>query len=495
MTGLNAQTLSDLSAPVSTPTYERSGIRTGIVHFGVGGFHRAHQARYLDLLLESGAAREWGICGVGVLAKDRRMSEVMAEQDCLYTLSVTEPDGAWTPRVVGSIVEYLFAPDDPEAVVEKLADPDTRIVSLTITEGGYNISATTGVFDAANPAVRADLVPGAVPATVFGLVAEALSRRMARGTAPFTIMSCDNIQGNGHVARTCFTAFARLRDPALADWLDREGAFPNSMVDRITPATTAAMRAELTDRFGIEDGWPVVTEPFLQWVLEDEFTLGRPEFGRVGVQLVEDVAPYELMKLRMLNASHQALCYLGHLTGYRLVHEVVQDEAFRRFLLRYMDEEARPTLLPVPGIDLDTYRDTLIERFANAAVGDTVARLCAESSDRIPKWLLPVLRSQLATDGAIACAATVVAGWARYCEGIDEGGAPIEVVDPLRDRLMALARRQHDDPTVFLSDRSVFGDLIDEPRFVDAYRAALASLHTRGARATIVDLLRDQRTP
>ncbi|MFD0364113.1 mannitol dehydrogenase family protein [Nocardia sp. GCM10030253] len=491
MTALNSRTLSDFGAPVSTPTYDRTGIRTGIVHFGVGGFHRAHQARYLDLLLELGVAREWGICGVGVLAQDHRMSEVMVEQDCLYTLCITEPDGTWIPRVVGSIVDYRYAPADPEAVIEKLAHPDTRIVSLTITEGGYNISATTGEFDVANPAIRADLAPGAVPATVFGLVTEALSRRKARGTAPFTIMSCDNIQGNGHVARTCFTAFARLRDPELADWLAHEGAFPNSMVDRITPATTAAMTAELTRRFGIDDGWPVATEPFMQWVLEDAFTLGRPDFGRVGVQLVEDVAPYELMKLRMLNASHQALCYLGHLAGYRLVHEVVQDPTFTQFLLRYMDKEARPTLLPVPGIDLDAYRDTLIERFSNAAIGDTVARLCAESSDRIPKWLLPVVRSQLAEGGEIVCAATVVAAWARYCEGIDEQGEPIDVVDPLRDRLMALARRQRDDPTVFLSDRSVFGNLIDEPRFVAAYRTALASLHTRGARATVVDLLRE----
>jgi mannitol 2-dehydrogenase len=491
MTGLNWRTPSDLDARVSTPTYDRSEISTGIVHFGVGGFHRAHQARYLDLLLELGDAREWGICGVGVLAQDRRMSEVMAEQDGLYTLCVTEPDGTWIPRVVGSIVEYRYAPDAPEAVIEKLAHPGTRIVSLTITEGGYNISPATGEFDATDPAVRADLAAGAVPATVFGLVTEALSRRRARGTAPFTIMSCDNIQGNGDVARTSFTSFARLRDPELADWLAREGAFPNSMVDRITPATTTAMTTELTRRFGIEDGWPVVTEPFTQWVLEDAFTLGRPDFGKVGVQLVDDVAPYELMKLRMLNASHQALCYLGHLAGYRLVHEVVQDPLFERFLLRYMDVEARPTLLPVPGIDLDAYRDTLIERFSNAAIGDTVARLCAESSDRIPKWLLPVVRAQLADGGEITCAATVIAGWARYCEGIDEQGAPIDVVDPLRDRLMALARRQYDDPTVFLSDRSVFGNLIDDPRFIDAYRAALASLHTRGARATVRDLLHD----
>jgi mannitol 2-dehydrogenase len=487
MTKLNARTVTDLDVPA--PGYDRTGIRTGIVHFGVGGFHRAHQAMYLDRLLVLGAARQWGICGVGVMPADRRMRDVLTKQDCLYTLCVTEPDGAWTVRVIGSIVEYLYAPDDPEAVIEKLAGADTRIVSLTITEGGYNISATTREFDATEPAVAADLAPGVIPTTTFGLVTEALARRKARGLAPFTIMSCDNIEGNGHVARTVFTAFARLRDPELAEWISREGAFPNSMVDRITPVTTAEMTAQLGRRYGIEDGWPVVTEPFTQWVLEDAFTLGRPDFDRVGVQLVDDVAPYELMKLRLLNASHQALCYLGYLSGYRMVHEVAQDPVFERFLLRYMNNEAMPTLRPVPGIDLGEYRRTLIERFSNAAVGDTVARLCAESSDRIPKWLLPVVRSQLASGGDIACAATVVAAWARYCEGVDEQGEPIEVVDPLRDRLMALASRQHDDSAAFLSDRSVFGDLIDEPRFVAAYRTALDSLHTRGARATVVDLV------
>ncbi|WP_429417767.1 mannitol dehydrogenase family protein [Nocardia sp. GAS34] len=469
--------------------YDRSGLTTGIVHFGVGGFHRAHQAMYVDTLLGGGGARDWAICGVGVLPGDCRMRDVLTAQDGLYTLSVVEPDGSWDTRVIGSIVEYLYAPDDPEAVLAKLADPATRIVSLTITEGGYGISAVSGEFDASAPAVAADLAPGAVPGTVFGLVVEGLARRRAAGIAPFTVMSCDNIEGNGHVARRVFGAFARLRDPALGDWVEQQVRFPNSMVDRITPVTPPDAAAEVLRRTGIEDGWPVVTEPFTQWVLEDSFTLGRPPYERAGVQVVADVTPYELMKLRLLNASHQGIAYFGHLCGYRLVHEAAQDPLFDRFLMRYMDLEATPTLRPVPGVDLDRYKRTLIERFANPAIGDTIARLCAESSDRIPKWVLPVIRERLAVDGEIECAAAIVAGWARYAEGVDEQGEPIEVVDRLRGELMPLARRQRAEPTAFLSAREVFGDLIEEPRFVRAYVSALESLHAKGARATLADLV------
>ena len=302
-------------------------------------------------------------------------------------------------------------------------------------------------------------------------------------------MSCDNIEGNGHVAQRTFTAFARLRDPDLADWIERDVAFPNSMVDRITPATTPTTVAEVTRRYDIDDAWPVVTEPFTQWVLEDHFTMGRPAYEQVGVQPVADVAPYELMKLRLLNAGHQAMCYFGYLSGYRLVHEAADDELIARFLLRYMDEEATPTLQPVPGVDLDVYKRTLIERFSNPAVRDTISRLCAESSERIPKWLLPVIRQQLRSGGAVACSAAVVASWARYAEGVDEDGEPIDIVDPLRDRLTALAARQRDQPTAFLTERAIFGDLVDEPRFVAAYLEALDALHAVGARATLARLL------
>jgi len=387
-------------------------------------------------------------------------------------------------------VEYLYAPDDPEAVVEKMAAPSTRIVSLTITEGGYNVSDITGEFDVKNPAVVADLEPGAVPRTTFGLVTEALRRRQMRGLRPFTIMSCDNLQDNGYRSKRVFTAFARLRDPELGDWVERGARFPNSMVDRITPVTTDGDRAEISERFGIDDRWPVVCEPYTQWVLQDDFTDGRPPYERAGVQVVDHVEPYELMKLRLLNGSHQAMAYFGYLAGYRLVHEAARDPLFQAFLLGYMDKEATPTLAPVPGVDLDGYKYTLIERFSNPQVRDTIARLCAESSDRIPKWLLPVVREQLANGGEIRRSAAVVASWARYAEGVDEAGQPIEVIDRLRDCLMQAARRQREDPDAFIANRDIFGDLADEKPFVSAYRSTLASLHQRGARATLESLVR-----
>jgi mannitol 2-dehydrogenase len=476
---------------VPRPAYDRARVTTGVVHFGVGGFHRAHQAAYHDRLMNEGKALDWGICGVGVMPADRRMKEALDAQDGLYTLVVKHTDGTYEPRVIGAITEYLFAPDDPEAVIEKLADSATRIVSLTVTEGGYSIDPVSGEFDPSG--VAHDLEPGAAPQTTFGLVTEALRRRRARGLAPFTVMSCDNLQGNGHLSRHAFSAFARLRDPELGAWVEREVRFPNSMVDRITPQTTDKDRAEVRERFGIDDRWPVVCEPFTQWVLEDTFSLGRPPYEDAGVQVVEDVEPYELMKLRLLNASHQALCYFAYLAGYRLVHDAAQDPLFRAFLRGYMDREATPTLAPVPGVDLDEYKQTLIERFSNPEVRDTIARLCAESSDRIPKWLLPVVRAQLDAGGPIEHSAAVVASWARYAEGVDEQGEPIEVVDRLSDSLTAIARRRREEPDAFIANRELFGDLVDDRRFADAYRSALRSLHERGARATLESIVKGER--
>ena len=485
MQPLNYATLGELQENLAVPSYDRSGLTAGIVHFGVGGFHRAHQAMYLDRLMNAGAAHDWAVCGVGVLPGDARMKQVMDKQDCLYTLVVKNPDGTREGRVIGSMIEYLFAPDDPEAVIEKMASDAVRIVSLTVTEGGYNFHHVTGEFDAANPDVVHDLTPGAAPRTTFGLVVEALSRRRARGQEPFTVMSCDNIQGNGDVARKMFTAYAALKDPALGDWVAGHVPFPNSMVDRITPVTTDADRAAVAEEFGVEDAWPVVCEPFEQWVLEDHFSLGRPPLQDAGVQLVADVEPYELMKLRLLNASHQGMCYFGYLAGYRYAHEVAQDPLFAQFLLDYMDKEATPTLAPVPGIDLDGYKRMLIERFSNEHVRDTLARLCAESSDRIPKWLLPVVSINLENGGEIHRSAAIVASWARYAEGTDEQGNLIEVADRLKDKLMAAAALQRTQPLAFISDREVFGDLVDNERFVSAYSEALASLHRHGATETL----------
>jgi mannitol 2-dehydrogenase len=454
---LGTEALAALGDAVPTPGYDRSRLTSGVVHFGVGGFHRAHQAMYHDRLMNEGKALDYGICGVGVMPGDRAMKDALDAQDGLYTLVVKHADGTYEPRVIGSIVEYLFAPDDPEKVLEKLAAESTRIVSLTVTEGGYDVENI-----------------------VFEYIVEALDRRRKTGLIPFTVMSCDNLQGNGHLTQAVCTRVARDREPQLGDWVEANVRFPNSMVDRITPQTTDEDRAEVKERFDLDDAWPVVCEPFTQWVLEDSFTAGRPPDEVAGVQVVEDVAPYELMKLRLLNASHQALCYFAYLDGYRLVHDAAQDPLYRTFLRGYMDAEGTPTLAPVPGVDLDDYKGTLIERFSNPEVRDTVARLCAESSDRIPKWLLPAIRHNLEHDGEIARSAAIVASWARYAEGTDEQGEPIVVVDRLRDRLGERARSG-----TFLDDREVFGELGENPRFRAAYQEALDSLHAHGARKTL----------
>ena len=470
---LDASTLADFA--IAKPGYPRDGITVGIAHFGVGGFHRAHQAMYIDGLLNKGEATQWGICGVGVLPADRKMADVMSAQNGLYTLVLENPNGTRDARIIGSIVDYRFAPDDPDGVIELLAAPTTHIISLTITEGGYDIGSVTD-----------DAV------SVFSLVTKALARRREQGLPSPTIVSCDNIEGNGDVAREAFTGFAERTDPGLAEWIREHTRFPNSMVDRITPVTTPEVIDSVREDFGVDDQWPVVAEPFTSWVLEDDFSDGRPPLDDVDVLLVEDVTPYELMKLRLLNASHQALCYFAYLTGYRLVHDAAGDPLFAEFLRRYMDSEASPTLKPVPGIDLDDYKRTLLERFANPGVRDTIARLCYGSSDRIPQWLLPVIRENLRTGAPIRMSAAVVASWARYAEGVDEDGEQIDVQDQLAETLVPLARQQRDNPTAFIENRSVFGDLVDDERFVASYTDTLAALHRDGARATLQALVDDK---
>ncbi len=486
---LDQRHLQDIES-VPVPTYARSSGACGIVHIGVGAFHRAHQAMYLDRLMQAGQADGWGVCGVGLMPGDARMRDALRPKDGLYTLTLRHPDGHVETRVLGPIMDFRFAPDDPEAVIARMAAPETRIVSLTVTEGGYNTSRTTGEFDADNPSVRADLANGAAPSTSFGFVVEALRRRRDAGLPSFTVMSCDNVQGNGEVARASFTAFARLKDPALADWIEEHTRFPSSMVDRITPATSPELLEDVERRTGISDRSPVVAEPFTQWVLEDSFADGRPPFEEVGVQVVDDVEPYERMKLRLLNGSHQALAYFGHLLGHRQVHDAANDDPLQRLVRRYMDTEAEPTLEPVPGVDLGGYKDTLIERFTNAHVADTVRRLGAESSDRIPTWVVPVIRDQLAAGRRVDASAAVVASWTRYAEGTDEQGRPIEVVDRQAERLGELARASRSEPLAFVRARDLFGDLAEDERFTRPYLWALESLRSRGARATLEALAR-----
>ena len=482
MTRLSEVALPALDVPV--PSYARSGVEVGIVHVGVGGFHRAHQAVYVDRLLGMGEL-QWGICGVGTQPGDRRMRDVLREQDHLFTVVAKHPDGRLEPRVVGSLLEHLYAPDDTEAVIERMAAPTTRIVSLTITEGGYAVDPATGSFTPDEPAVLIDVQRSAPPLTVFGLVTEAMVRRRARKVPPFSVVSCDNLAQNGVVARRAFSGFASMIDEELGDWVRSKVPFPSSMVDRITPATTDDDRVVLAEHFGVEDEWPVVCEPYLQWVLEDVPDSGRPPWELVGVQMVPDVDPYELMKLRLLNAGHQAIGYLGYLAGHRYTDEVCHDDDFAGFLLGYLTHEATPTLPPVPGIDLEGYSRDLLERFGNLAIRDTLARLCALSSDRIPGFLLPVVRDQLAAGGSIERSALVCAAWAHYAAGHDDSGEPITVVDRRLEAVASAAAAAQREPAAFLRDTGVFADLAEDPRFVAAFTAQLRSLQANGSRGAV----------
>jgi mannitol 2-dehydrogenase len=442
------------------PAYERSAVTAGIAHFGVGGFHRAHQAVYVDRLLRLGRGQEWGICAIGALPRDRRMIDVLRAQDGLYTVVVAHADGRREPQVVGSIVEALLAPDEPEAVRARLADPAVRVVTLTITEGGYGVDE---------------------PSPVFGHLVGALAVRRERGTPPFTVVSCDNLPHNGDLTRRVLLAVAGDVDEALAGWIATEVPCPNSMVDRITPATTPADVERLAAESGIADAWPVVCEDYAQWVLEDRFAAGRPPLEEVGVQLVDDVTPYEAAKLRLLNAGHQALAWLGVLAGHRYVHEACQDPVLSGLLTRYLEREGTPTLPPVPGFDLPRYRLDVLRRFANAHVPDTLARICTDGSDRMPAFLLPVVRDNLRTGGEVSAAALVVAAWAECC------ATDAELPDRRAGELRAAARDA--DPLAFLRQPAVFGDLAEEERLTAPFLAARADLRRDGARATVAALL------
>lgn len=490
MTSLNAETVSGLSAAVAVPQYDRSTVTNGIVHFGVGAFHRSHEAMFIHRILDSGGT-DWGIVGVGTLPGDRKMRDALAAQDGLYTLLTTSPDGEVVPTVIGSIIEYIFAPDDPATVLARINDRYTRIVSLTITEGGYGVNDSSGEFDPSDEATLADLAgftSGAMPQSPLGFITAGLAARRASGRVPFTVMSCDNIQGNGDIASKAVVAFAAKVDSELAQWIATNVAFPNSMVDRITPATTDEMRASVSERFGIEDRWPVLSESFEQWVLEDNFSDTRPPFENVGVQLVDDVSPYEKMKLRLLNASHQAMSYLGLLSGAVYVHEVCRDELFSTFLLGYMWDEAIPTLEPVPGIQLDEYCTELMRRFGSEAIKDTLARQIVDGSERIPKFLLPVIRDRLTAGDLNRRSALVLAAWSRFIDGTSDSGAELDPVDKRLEGLKAAVTAEKVTPGAFLDYEAVFGELGTHPVFRAEFVAARARLAAVGARAAIAEV-------
>ncbi len=487
---LSSAALAQLPSGVGKPEYQRSELRPGIVHIGVGNFHRAHQAVYLDDLFNAGVDHDWAIVGAGVRDPDVDMRAKLGAQDWLTTV-VEQEARATTVRVTGAMIDFI-TPFDVEAMLEALARPEIRIVSLTVTEGGYYISPATQRFDPTHPDIVYDSKHADAPKTAFGLIAAGLKRRRARGVAPSTVMSCDNIPGNGHVCANAVAGLAELSDPELATWIRTNVAFPNSMVDRITPATTDRERSILRDAYGIEDNWPVFCEEFRQWVVEDKFPAGRPALEKAGVTFTSDVAPYELMKIRILNGGHAAIAYPAGILDIHFVHEAMEDRQIATFLETLTRREIIPVVPPPPQVDLDAYRKKVAERFANPKIGDTISRLCLDGSNRQPKFILPSVRDRLAGGASVKGLALVSAMWCRYCYGESESGKTIPPNDPSWDRLQAAARPARSDPRAFLAMHDIFGELADNPIYFGAFSEALSSLWTNGVRATVTGYLAGQ---
>ncbi len=482
---LSEASLSKLRPELQKPGYPRGELKQHTVHLGVGSFHRAHQALYLDDLLGIPEMERWGECGIGLLKSDDRMRDALTSQDCLYTLVERSAEGQ-SARVIGSLVDYLYAPEDREAAIEKMAAADTRIVSLTITEGGYFIDDATREFLPDHTEIRHDLQHPEQPSTSVGLIAEALQRRRHRGLAPFTVMSCDNLQGNGHVIKKVLLGFAGLRNQALAHWIESNVTFPSSMVDRITPATTPADVAFVAESFGIEDAWPVVCEPFRQWVVEDMFCNGRPAWQEVGVEFTSNVAPYEVMKMRLLNGSHLAMAYLGALRGYDYVHQILQDGLFRSFITNFM-EEVTPIVPIIPGTSITNYKRTLLERFSNPTINDQVTRICSEGSAKIPKWLLPSIVELGRQGKSIHTLSLVVASWILYlAKGHDERGKTLQIIEARSSELVPLAKRSILDPRPLLNERSLFSEeILLQADFIAGVEKALQRLRQDGVSSTV----------
>ncbi|NHN37176.1 mannitol dehydrogenase family protein [Pseudomaricurvus alcaniphilus] len=475
---LKQESLALLAGKVACPSYDRNKVKAGIVHIGVGGFHRSHEAYYTDALMNETGDCSWGICGVGLREDDRKMRDILKAQDYLYALIVRHPGGKVETSIIGSLVDFLLSGDNPGAVIDRMASADTKIVSLTITEGGYNFDPASGEFEFGNPDVQHDLDNPAQPKTVFGFLTAALKQRRTVGLPAFTVQSCDNIQHNGAMARKMLLAFAHKQDPELARWIEREVCFPNAMVDRITPATTAADTAYLSSQAGFKDDWPVTCEPFTQWVIEDNFSNGRPAWEHVGAQFVPDVTPYEKMKIRLLNAGHSVLGLLGSIHGHETIDGCVADPLFATYLRAFMDNEATPVLDPVEGVDLDAYKDSLLQRFGNPNIKDSLARICLESSAKLPKFLISTIHENLTRGGSIKYATLVIAAWCLYSDkGRNRHGVELKIVDQMKTELHQAAAGTNDDPLSFLRLKSLFGDLASNKEFTALYTEMVQAIY------------------
>ncbi len=489
---LQQSTLSSLPTTVAVPEYDRQALQSGIVHVGVGGFHRSHQAFYTDNYINRSDDLRWGICGVGLREADRLVKQHLESQDYLYSILTKHPDGHTQVQVIGCMTDFLMAPDDPEAVISKMAADETYIVSLTITEGGYNYDPSSGEFDFTNPDIQHDLANPNKPKLIFGYLAAALARRRKTDRPPFTIQSCDNIQHNGDITRKMLVTYIRAFDHELADWVESHVCFPNAMVDRITPATNQSDLA-LAKNLGIIDKWPVTCEPFHQWVIEDKFSQQRPAWELVGAQIVDDVTPYETMKIRLLNASHSVLGILGSLRGYQTIEQAICDPLFTKLITEFMDSEVTPILDAVPGIDLSDYKKTLIARFANPNIKDSLTRICSQSAAKVSTFLVPTIIENLKNNGNTAIASLVIAGWCLYSDThLTQQGEPLEIIDDMAETLQQAAHASRISPLAFLEQPSIFGALVENTSFCNEYKSYISKLYAGVAIEHIIVSLLDQ---
>lgn len=514
---LHAASLAALPAQVARPGYDRAALKVGIVHLGLGAFARAHLAAVNDAALRAGVDRGWGICGVSLRQADTR--DALAPQDGLYALVLRSAGEDGRPRqqltVIGCLLETLVAPEDPQAVLARIAGPDTRIVSVTVTEKGYCHDPASGRLDLAHPDIAHDLAQPAAPRSTIGFLVRGLQRRRAAGLGPVTVMSLDNLPANGRLLRAMVLAFATRVDAALAAWIAAACEFPCSMVDRIVPRTTDADRQEIAGALGVRDAWPVLAEPYLEWVVEDRFAAGRPDWTAGGARFVDDAAPFETLKLRMVNGAHSALACLSVMAGWTTVDQAMAQPAMACYLRDLMRNEIEPTLPALPGLDLMAYRQRLLRRFANPALKHQTRQIAMDGSQKLPQRLLATVRARLAADLPFPGLALAVAGWLHFLRGVDQDGRRYDIQDPMADILArryasaeraalqagadsaggvwAGAERAGEDtageePAAAMLAwtgeltglEAVFGDLGQNPRFVRAVAQAVQSLRSLG---------------
>ena len=489
MIALSAAQLLPMDHNIAMPSYDRNQLSPGIVHIGLGNFHRAHQAWYLHRLFAQGLDTDWAIVGAGVRAYDTQMREKIKANDCLTTLIAVEATGA-SVEVIGSMIDYVAVEQDNAALIKQMADPAIRIVALTVTEGGYYLDPASQQFDHKHPDIQHDAAYPDKPKTSFGAIIAALNLRRDHNLGPFTGLSCDNLRGNGNILRQTLLSLARLSDPALADWIAQQCTFPNSMVDCIVPAT-GEREIALAQSFGMNDPIPVTHERFRQWIIEDKFCAGRPAWDKVGATFTDHVHDYENMKIRILNGGHQLIAQIGDLLGIKTIAASMQHEKIHAMFRKIELEEIAPHVKAVPEFTAQAYVDVIDQRFSNPAIVDTTRRVAFDGSSRHPGFVIPSIRDGLAQATPVDGLAFISAIWARYCLGIREDGSQIEANDPCWQTLQATAKAAKARPMAWLEMTPIYGDLAQYASFAASFEKWLMQIHAKGVLATLDAYLSD----